>query len=427
MGVAQSFSFGDASMSDILNALQSNDYDGFCAIVMKHVGNSYSGPQNQGCRSLYYLFEDVYLQRHFQVGGFGVRLSSEWEQEAAKQEALQRQAKTTLIHMMEKWLTTQSVEVKEYIMFSNNQGWGFYFDFLEHANAPADLISHVNAAGYLQVSYDDDNDKNIGKHPNSAKHLVLMLEHNLHACVNAIVSQTEVQHLLSQHVENLDGFFEVLLHEDHTDCALHFLECMKHTFAPKWVGQMLAAVVGNTNHTVAQWLHDCPEFEYFLHWSQFETAHLPHVSFADCALERVLPLKEKFPTLWDGIAHNITVHRICEKSDHADHWVAYTHKNLTSAQRVKGIQNALHAHFVLAQTQREYHHSTAASHLEGLTLFAQPLLDTLTTEDVALWNSRGWFLNGVYGVDKHAYFVRDYLNNTLEKDNTSFANRPSKI
>lgn len=317
--------------------------------------------------------------------------------------------------MMEQWLTTQSAEVKEYIMFSNNQGWGFYLDFLQHANAPADLISHINAAGYLHISYDDDNDKHIGEHPNSAQHLSLMLQHNLDACVKAIVSQTEVQHLLSQHVENLDGFFEVLLREDHTPCALHFLECMKHTFAPKWVGQMLAGVVCNANHTVAQWLHDCPEFEDFLQWSQFETAHLPHVSFADCALERVAPLKDKFPTLWAGIAHNITVHSVCEKLDHADHWIAYTHKNLTSGQRVEGIQNTLHAHFVLAQTQREYHHRTAARHLDGLALFAQPLLDTLTPEDVALWNSTGWFLNGVDGVDKHAYFVRNILQQNIEQ------------
>lgn len=387
-------------MDDIFEIVERNDQAEFDLLLNAYFHHPTNFP------SLYYVFEDFYLRKFIPRRRDILNVSQhhkQWEQEQIEHDTHRKQLLQRLVCMMETWMVTQSIELKEYIAFSNHQGWRFYIDFLRFANNPVQMIAQINAGGYLCISPDNDNDDDEDTRGNSVEHLTRMLECNLDDCVGAIVSQQSVQQALSQQVEHLDLFFNHLLQAHHTPCAIEFLQHMRKHFSPHWVGLLLNAVLRHNNHTVAQWLHDCAEFSEFLQWSDFTNAHLPQIEFGDYELCHILRFEPHFPTLFQPMMQNLMATSVGNHSEHALQWVAYAQDHLSSPQRIESVRCALHTRFV--RYNELYMYGTQPEAWDELVQWGGELLNVLTPFDVAQWKRQGWRWDGVYRVMQHPRFI----------------------
>lgn len=396
--------------SQIYNAVQDNHSKKFADLLDAYFLKNHS---------LSYVIQDIFEYNPMRYCIAFPKTTEGLKTARAQAKCAQRQAISSFCVMLEQWLGMQNPELREQILTCSH--YKFHIHFLQNAKNPVDVINRCKAKCYLTMN-DHRYDKNYGDKTVviDCEPLVQMLDAKLGVCVDAIVSQHDVQHILSHKVLGLDTFFEHLLKRKNTSHALHYLECMQHNFTPHWVGVFLNALFATKNSQVGQWLATNPRFAQFLTTSSFATVWAQTVSWKPRAYKDLL-LYEPFltPMLWNAVVKNTTL--ACVGGTYFSKWVEHIQRPQFDGQRVAMVQQYFERHF--ARNQDDYKYGQCAVDNKCFKKIVSPVLDILTADDVAQWYNTQWFLDRVYRVHEHNCFLRNRIAKAIEHNGCESARK----
>lgn len=386
--------------SQIYNAVQDNDSKRFAELL-----DAYD-PEHH---SFYYVIQKCFEYDFLRHCVTPPKTTTEREALRTHAQNTHKETIQGFCVMLEQWLEQQTSELCAQILTCDH--YNFHIEFLRNAQNPVDVINRCPAQCYLTMNdhrYEKDHgDTTVVV---DCEPLEQMLDAKLGVCVDAIVSQDKVRHMLAHKLFGLDAFFEKLLKPKNTPHALYYLECMQQNFTPHWVGVFLNALLATKNTQVAQWLATNHHFAQFLTISHFATVGAQISVWAPRAYKNVVMYEGIFPpTLWNAVVQNTTL--ACVGGEHFSKWVEYIQRSQFDGQRVKMVQQRLERHFTHNQDPYKY----GQFHVDDADFkqVVAPMLDILTCADVVEWKNTHWFLDAVYRVDEHNSFLRHRMEQAI--------------
>lgn len=308
--------------------------------------------------------------------------------------------------LMEQWLPLQTPKIKTAVILCGDTfdygEYGFYLDFLRNCTDPVAMINSVDASKYFYLT-DRKCDRIFEDHP-FCDGFTSMLEHNLGACVDAAITQPEVQKNFSKSVVGRIDFFDRLLRTNNTTHALHYLNIMQNHFSPGWVGLMLKSMFNHANTDVSLWLSLNDNFTKFLQHSHFGSVHVRELDIKQTP-QSASVFEDFFPHIWEALIKTFA------QTDPLS-WRHSLQQPKFDGQRLEWARRAIERSF--ERIRADYVNSPSYNIDPEVQQYAFTVLDCLTADDALQWTNTPWHLDQLYATHQHPVLCNARIGRTLK-------------